>query len=64
LKESRIVEGGVLEVENYTWLQSHHTCVVVEEIRNSKRECAKGKELYIVVTNESKKCRGLFLSLA
>jgi hypothetical protein len=61
LKESRIVEGSVLEVENYKWLQSHHTCVVFEEIKNSKRECGKGKELYMVVTNESKK--GLFLLL-
>jgi hypothetical protein len=36
---------------------------VAEEIKNSKRERAKGKELYMVVTNESKKSRGLFLSL-
>jgi hypothetical protein len=36
---------------------------VVEGIKNSRRECAKGKKIYMVVTNESKKSRGLFLSL-
>jgi hypothetical protein len=42
LKESGTVEGNVPEVENYT-------CDVVEGIRNSRRECAKGRELYMGV---------------
>jgi hypothetical protein len=41
----------------------HQTCAVVEGIRNSRKECVKGRELYKAPTNESKKSRGLFLSL-
>ncbi len=36
---------------------------MVERIRNSRRECAKGKKLYMVATNQSRKGRGLFLFL-
>ncbi len=63
LKELGIAKGNVPKVENYTWLQSHCTCVVVERIRNSRRECAKGEELYMVATNESRKSRRFFSSL-
>jgi hypothetical protein len=41
----------------------HHICVVVEGIMNNRRECAKGRKLYKAATNESRKSKGLFLSL-